>query len=241
LEEACGAFLASTFKERFENDRDMLMSPSFHLGCSRFALRVYLFCKNCKIFTIIFFLLKSDDLNAENEHDIFEAVLQYASQTVEKRDGVLEELLPHIRFSCMAPKALVKIEENKAVKHLPLLHTLLYRTYRDRTLGKSIVKTRASFCRFDENEKSSSISLSEDGLTATNNGSSWMSVRCVQPFGKRDYFEFKINNYNLMIGVVEGTCSYSSGSYPGSFSNGWTVHYDGNMYHSGTPLVIGLG
>lgn len=63
-------------------------------------------------------------------------MISYANQfkeDPEKRDKALTTLLPLIRFPFLRPRFLVqKVETDKSVMHLPIVHSLLYEAYRFR-------------------------------------------------------------------------------------------------------------
>jgi len=226
LEEACGDFLASTFDERIEKNPEMLL-----------GLRMTTWAA----------LVKSDNLKINSEQDVFKAVMRYCNQfkdNKEKRDQALTELLPHVRYALFGNKALSDLVENdETIQHIPILHTLLYQTYRNKVMGKRQTSMRRYYLRFDPTQTSANIKLEDEGMTATGQSGSWSNARSEVPFSnKRNYFEFQIDNISMMIGVVEDTCALDGG-YPGQYNNAWSLHYDGNLYHqySNTNLGTGFG
>jgi len=227
LGEACGRFLAQTFSDRIKEESKMLFALSLSIWVG---------------------LLKSDELKCKSETDVFQAVLDYADQSSEdpqRRDQILEALLPHVRFPLMSATYLAKkVETNKSINHLRVLHESLYKAYRYKVTRAKCGRLgahRRYFHRFDPEQCADSIQISEDGMTAKPTTSNWVSVRCSSPYNsQQDYFEFKLLDTYMMIGVVSETCPLT-GSYAGSYANGWTMHYDGNIYHASGSTYTGIG
>lgn len=184
-----------------------------------------------------------------SEEELFEAVIRYANQFKDdpaKRDKALTVLLPHIRFPYLRPRFLVqKVETDKSVMHLPIVHSLLYEAYRFRMYptANTTFRTEArrgatpctmllcccvnsllGFQRFDRDHCSSALQLSDDELKVTlSNASGWNNVRCICPLSPSyNYAEFKTEQGpNMMIGIVDGDCPRAG--YAGQFNNGYIL------------------
>ena len=58
----------------------------------------------------------------------------------EKRDGVLNMLLPKVRWVFVPPEFLVDTVESEAsIQHLPIVHQLLHETYKSASCGSNWV------------------------------------------------------------------------------------------------------
>ncbi|XP_063721006.1 kelch-like protein diablo isoform X2 [Symsagittifera roscoffensis] len=59
----------------------------------------------------------SDDLNVENEEDLFHAIIQWVKYDAKSRQFFLSDVLSHVRFCVMSPKALIRVSSDDLVKH----------------------------------------------------------------------------------------------------------------------------
>lgn len=117
LARLCGEFLAANFEDMWEDDRKRLLSLSVDIWVA---------------------MLQSDALLISSEQELFETVLSYANQfddDKEKKVRMLETLLPHIRYSFIPLKYLIEVvEKDTFLNGLPVMHSLLYETYRYQVL-----------------------------------------------------------------------------------------------------------
>jgi hypothetical protein len=110
LEAACGWHIAQNFDQLLQEDKLKDLSPTTWAA-----------------------ILKSDDLDVASEEDLFHAVLAYVNQwaEVDKRESIMELLLPHLRFHLMSTKFLQEeVETNPLIMKSPTLFYLLYQAYR---------------------------------------------------------------------------------------------------------------
>jgi hypothetical protein len=223
LNEKCGEFLAENFATMLEEDKERLLSLNPNTWAE---------------------MLKSDDLVIGSEEALYEAVLDFVeSFDEEKKQAVLLQLLPHIRFPLIRPKYLVEnIETNEDLQKLPIFHEILHETYRCKMYAGSTAKIicarpRFSYQRFDKQRCSSYITLSDDDMKASLNSSAgWQNVCCERPFSEQySYIEWKMESgTNCMLGVVDGPVATTG--YAGQYNNGWTYYSHGQIYHAGgTP------
>jgi hypothetical protein len=113
LEKRCAEYLAENFADIVENDDSMLMQ----LKTSTWVE-----------------LVKSDEVKVTREEEIFNAVLKFADvngKTSTETREILNQLLPHIRFTLCSPKFLVEeVETNPDLMQVPVLKSLLFETFR---------------------------------------------------------------------------------------------------------------
>jgi len=191
-------------------------------------------------------MLKSDDLQVSSEEDIVEALLRYANQfDKEKRIQVLEKTLPYVRFVVLSNEFLIeKVENNELLKGVPGLHRLLHLTYRYKAYPTSTtelysVKPRRGSVMFDKEHSNPSVTLSNDRLTATYNGTpnTWSTARVFPSFSDMTYREFKVKFTSYMMVGFEGketstpwSTNYSQ--YSGQLGDGYSWYSAGQTYHA---------
>ncbi|MES1910331.1 MAG: hypothetical protein MHM6MM_009697 [Cercozoa sp. M6MM] len=80
-------------------------------------------------------IASSDMLVCKSEESVYHAAAIWLDHDQE-RFGVLDQLLPHIRFPLMSPPTLLHmVESNERLMHSPLMRDLLYEAYRYHALG----------------------------------------------------------------------------------------------------------
>lgn len=113
LEKRCAEYLASNFSDIIERDDSMLMQ----LKTSTWVE-----------------LVQSDEVEVTREEEVFNAVLKFADvngKTVAEKRDILNQLLPHIRFTLCSPKFLIEeVETNPELMQVPVLKSLLFETFR---------------------------------------------------------------------------------------------------------------
>jgi len=193
-------------------------------------------------------LLKSDDIKAKSERDLFDAVEKIANlqKDKDKKIYVYNELLPFIRFPFMSAEFLVtKVEI--LIPVVPVVKELLYEAYRYKVYpqDKSILdkcrarQRRGLLFQWSSSKMSNGITIStSDQLSATHTGtgSTWQSV-CGSEYYSVGYHTWdvrvdkNISNW-IFIGIVDkswsgwsdpssGYAGYSAQSWSYGNANNW--------------------
>jgi len=89
-------------------------------------------------------LLRSDEVNAFNEEELFDWVLKYCDQSVEPvKTQNLEKLMPAIRFPLMKSSYLVQtVETDPKMKSLKNFHSLIHEAYKFKSYPKLVQNER---------------------------------------------------------------------------------------------------
>jgi len=204
-------------------------------------------------------LLKSDDIKVKSEVELFKLVLDIANQSKDetKRNEILTELLPCVRFPFMPSKFLVEEVEVLTKKH-PILHDLLHEAFRYKFNPKKSLLSpmrcspRNSPFRWSAERISPGLKVDDTapGSPLTHNGSNstWLSATGDEFYSSGMYsWQIKIDS-NLsswiFIGVVAKTWSgYSniSSGYVGQAADSWAYgSYNGwGKTHSAANSVWG--
>lgn len=137
LEKACGCFLAKNFADMWDNERDKLLGLSVSTWAGMLdsdELKTpYVF--SCVVIVHIFTNSLVSSFNRTEEY-AYHAVITYSNMFEGKeRDKVLTELLPQLVFPAMSGRFLVEtVEADHSIAHLPVIHHLLFHTYRYKML-----------------------------------------------------------------------------------------------------------
>jgi hypothetical protein len=233
LEAACGWHIAQNFDQLLQEDKLKDLSPTTWAA-----------------------ILKSDDLDVASEEDLFHAVLAYVNQwaEVDKRESIMELLLPHLRFHLMSIKFLQEeVETNPLIMKSPTLFYLLYQAYRVLVLrgggnkegilppaflggtgegGLPLLchRRRAGSFQFDASFYSL-IVVSESGSKATfSTSQGWTTMRTQHSFTPtHPYVQFKLEGTaTVMIGA--GIGSINPSGYAGQYNNCWQIYSHGSLY-----------
>jgi len=222
LAKICGSFLASTFSDMWEEDRDRLLAlhPDTWAG-----------------------MLSNNELSIGSEQELYDCVMKYAAQfrgDQPKKDEVLTLLLPCVRFNFLPVEFLVEtIEQDKSIRRLPVVEHLLSETYRyiacpghNATVPSYNTEPRIGFQKWDSGAKGPTIVLSNECMTAQSSSGSWETVRALVPITSgHPYFQFKVDqSANMMLGVCVGTIAFTG--YAGQYANGWTLHGAGGQFYT---------
>jgi len=197
-------------------------------------------------------MLKSDEIKVTSEEEIFKAVIRYANQHRDKRDLILEQVLPSIRFPLLPTKFLVeKVEGDLTLQHLPCLHKLLHETYRYKAYPASVTSFRTKMRKgthwFDTTSLPGGVVASDENRTVSvqGNGAQLRTIKALPSFDEGvSYREFKVvqmSTSGLWIGVAHDGVIPITG-YPGQVANSWGYEgTGGQLYQSGalTPIPGG--
>jgi hypothetical protein len=108
----CGKYLACNFMTMWREHKEKMLSLSVDTWTGMF---------------------QSDDLLIPSEQELYEVMVEYASQFKEenKQIAIYERLLPYIRLSLLPMKFLIGVvEKNRVICKIPILPALLFETYR---------------------------------------------------------------------------------------------------------------
>lgn len=218
LQQSCAAFLAKHFKEH----SDVLMTMD------SFTFRK---------------MLESSDIVIKNEKEILECIFKYSSQFTEKskRDEVLSKLLPAVRFNLFSVAYLVEsVENDPMIKHLPVLHKLLYETYRFKVMPEyppsyNTKYRKGLMFQLQFNDLCGpNIIISPDKKHALNNGTTYSVATSGDGYDEGVFiWRIKISLCNYLgVGIVDATLN----NYNAEFHNvpGCYVYYmSGPAYTDG--------
>jgi len=192
-------------------------------------------------------ILKSDKAKIDSEQRVLEAVLQYAEQfkdNPQKRDEVLTMLLPHIRWTFIPSKFLIKdIEQCDSLKNLPITHDILHEVYKFSALNSTSVlkllnvRPRIGFQKIDKEGSSTQLNISTDLLEAglTTSPGIWAGIKTIAPYSSSyRYCEWKVigGGTSAAIGVNYGKIMDNQGSLTNV--NNTILFYNGQVWYQGT-------
>jgi len=172
-------------------------------------------------------------------------VIKYCDKFISdtERDRALTKILPSVRFPLLSNQFLIdRIEQNKALQHIPMVETLLHETFRYKAYPackpSQSVTPRKCYCSFVHELKPVTIKVSPDGKTATYIGGTalgWVTTNVNPCFGDENrYLEFKINvvgSGGIFVGVGS---TLANGMNVGSTSTSWGYMSTGQLYVNGT-------
>jgi len=195
-------------------------------------------------------MLKSDEIKVNTEEDIYKALMRYANSHKDRRDEILEKVLPSVRFPLLSSQFLIDVvEADKSIQHIVCLHQLLHETFRYKAYPTSVTsfrtKPRKSTVWFDSEKIPAGIKLSEDNKTASiSPGQQAMlrTIKVIPSLNELKYHEFKINQIStsgFWIGVATENSIGSTNTYPGQTGQSWGYEASGGqLYFNGAITNI---
>lgn len=94
------------------------------------------------------------------------------------------------------------------------------------------------YAKWNASDKSSTITLSSDQLTATTaSGSSGLVRSTIGKSSGKWYWEHTIANPAGMVGIAKSNANINQ--YPGNDNDGWGYFHNGNKYNAGSASVYG--